>query len=154
LHLKASLRIRKKNYSELAKPRYSRQKKDRSERKSRKKNRNFKVKKDRCKHRPNKHFSKAEGIEATEIERRKAVGECLRCTWPSDRKGNYRVKDCVRSIKLDKGTASYPKDKEYQRMKIAGLLIDSISNWSGYPASSPGLDRLFGSVQFQTRPKT
>jgi hypothetical protein len=57
-------------------------------------------------------FPKTEGINLTEIERRKSAGECLRCAWPADRKGAHRVKDCVRLIKLDKGTASYPKDKE------------------------------------------
>jgi len=29
-------------------------------------------------------------------------------------KGNHRVKNCVRRIKLDKGTAIFPKDKNYQ----------------------------------------
>jgi hypothetical protein len=38
---------------------------------------------------------KTEGIESSEIERRKIAGECLRCAWPSDRKGTHRVKDCV-----------------------------------------------------------
>jgi hypothetical protein len=69
--------------------------------------------------------SKTEGIEASEIEHRKSPGECLRCAWPSDRKGNHRVKDCMRPIKLDKGTANYPKAKEYQKMKIAGIELDS-----------------------------
>jgi len=45
----------------------------------------------------------------------------VRCPWPSDRKGSHRVKDCRRPIKLDKGTGSFPKAKEYQKMKVAGI---------------------------------
>jgi len=59
--------------------------------------------------------SKTEGIESGEIERRKAAGECLHCAWPQDRKGNHRVKDCIRGIKLDKGTATYPTVNESQK---------------------------------------
>ena len=46
-----------------------------------------------------------EGIDSSELSRRKAAGECLRCAWPSSRKGAHRVKDCRRPTKLDKGTA-------------------------------------------------
>jgi hypothetical protein len=88
---------------------------DRSERK--------KFKRDRSERKARRDYAKTEGIDPSEIERRKAVGECLRCAWPSDSKGNHRVKDCVRPIKLDKGTATYPKAKEYQKMKIAGMLL-------------------------------
>jgi hypothetical protein len=35
------------------------------------------------------------GIQEGEIDRRKVEGECLRCAWPSDRKGSHRVKDCI-----------------------------------------------------------
>ena len=63
----------------------------------------------------NKDSSKIEGIEVSEIRRRKAADECLRCAWPGDRKGNHRVNDCCRQIKLDKGTANPPKDRNYQR---------------------------------------
>jgi len=62
-------------------------------------------------------YPKTEGIRDSEIQRRKQSGEYLRCALPSDRKGSHRVKDCIRPIKLDKGTASYPKTKEYQRIK-------------------------------------
>ena len=58
---------------------------------------------------------KTEGIEVSEIRRRKAADECLRCAWPGDRKGNHRVKDCRRQIKLDKRTANPPKDRNYQK---------------------------------------
>jgi len=87
-----------------------------------------KFKKDRSERRQKKDYSKTEGIEPSEVERRKAAGECLRCAWPSNRKGSHRVKDCVRPIKLDKGTASFPKAKEYQKMKMGGLeLLDEES---------------------------
>jgi hypothetical protein len=62
-----------------------------------------------------KEYPKTAGIDEAEIQRRKAEGECVRCAWPSDRKGEHKVKDCIRPIKLDKGTANYPKGKEYQR---------------------------------------
>ena len=62
-----------------------------------------------------KDYSKKEGIEVGEIERRKAAGECLRCAWPADRKGTHQVKDCIRPIKLDTGTAAYSKVKGYQK---------------------------------------
>jgi hypothetical protein len=70
-------------------------------------------------------IQKTERIEYSELEQRKATGECLRCAWPSDRKGNNRVKDCIWPIKLDKGTANYPKAKESQRMKVARMELSS-----------------------------
>jgi hypothetical protein len=72
--------------------------------------------------------SQTAGIDSSELQRRKAAGECLRCAWPSDRKGSHRVADCRRPIKLDKGTAAFPKAKEYQKMKIAGMRIESDSS--------------------------
>jgi len=53
--------------------------------------------------------TKIEGINASEISRRKAAGECLRCAWPSDRKGSHRVKDCNRNIKVTIGTVEFPR---------------------------------------------
>jgi hypothetical protein len=53
------------------------------------------------------------GIDTVELQRRQRTGECLRCAWPSDRKGSHRVADCRRPIKLDKGTKCFPKAKEY-----------------------------------------
>jgi hypothetical protein len=78
-------------------------------------------KKDRIKRKgtkPELKKSKTAGINEPEIQRWKGAGECLRCAWPSDRKGFYRVKDCIRPIKLDNGTACYPKAKEYQKLKV------------------------------------
>jgi hypothetical protein len=62
-----------------------------------------------------KYSSRIAGIDGTEIQRRRETGECLRCAWPEDRKGSHRVSDCRRPIKLDKGTAAFPKAKKYQR---------------------------------------
>ena len=53
-----------------------------------------------------KYNSKLEGIEEAEIQRWREEGECLHCAWPTERKGHHRVKDCIRKIKLDSGTAS------------------------------------------------
>ena len=58
-----------------------------------------------------KNYYKTEGIDLHEINRRKSAEQCLRCAWPADRKGSHRVKNCVRPIKLDKGTANYPQAK-------------------------------------------
>jgi len=73
---------------------------------------------------PERGESKTAGIDTSEIQRRKSAEECLRCAWPSDRKGNHRVADCVRPNKLDKGTAAFPKAKEYQKMKVATVRIE------------------------------
>jgi len=70
-------------------------------------------------------YSQIEGIDKGEISRRKAAGECLCCAWPSDRKGNHRVKDCCRQIKLDKGTAGFPKAKRYQRVDLQEIVESS-----------------------------
>jgi len=64
-----------------------------------------------------KDYPRTEGIEPDEIFRRKAAGECLGCAWPPDRKGTHSVKDCIRPIKLEKGTASYPKVRCYQQQE-------------------------------------
>jgi hypothetical protein len=63
----------------------------------------------RCSKQTEKQNSKVEGIAATEIQRRKEEGECLRCAWPSDRKGTHRVKDCIKEIQLDPGTGSHAR---------------------------------------------
>ena len=52
----------------------------------------------------------------------------MRCAWPADRKGSHRVRDCIRPIKLDKGTASFPKAKDYQKMKVAAVNLPSDSS--------------------------
>jgi len=69
------------------------------------------------KNRKPKSYTKTEGINEAEIQRRKSAGECLHCAWPPDRKGAHRIKDCLRAIKLDTGTACYPKTKDHQKQK-------------------------------------
>jgi len=71
-----------------------------------------------------KSYKEMEGIKSTEIERRKTDGECLRCTWPSDRRGAHRVKDCRRPIRLEEGTASYPKVKQYSKQQLVPEELD------------------------------
>jgi hypothetical protein len=71
--------------------------------------------------RPRRDDSKTAGIESSELQRRRSAGECLRCAWPSDRKGSHRVADCKRPIKLDVGTAAFPNAKEYQKLKVAAM---------------------------------
>jgi hypothetical protein len=66
-----------------------------------------------------------EGISEKELTRRRKDKECLRCAWPADRKGIFFSRDCLRPIKTDEGTASFPKPKEYQKMRIGALELES-----------------------------
>lgn len=50
-------------------------------------------------------FKKTEAIEDSDIDRRKAAGDCLRCAWLSDRKGSHHVRDCKKRMKLEIRTA-------------------------------------------------
>jgi len=103
------------------------QRKETSHPKKEKRTKSFERKIRKKDKKPKRDNSQTEGIESSEIQRRRSAGECLRCAWPSDRKGSHRVADCRRPIKLDKGTAAFPKAKEYQKMKIAGMRIESDS---------------------------
>jgi hypothetical protein len=53
--------------------------------------------------------TQTEGIEASELQRRKAAGKCQQCPWPRDRKGNHTMIDCFRWKRLDEGTVPFPK---------------------------------------------
>lgn len=53
------------------------------------------------------------GINKDELQRWRSGGECLRCAWPSDRKGAHWVNKCKRPLKLEKGTASFSEDKRH-----------------------------------------
>jgi hypothetical protein len=53
--------------------------------------------------------TQTQGIDGSELSRRKAAGECQRCAWPQDRKGSHRTIDCYRWKRLHKGTAPFPK---------------------------------------------
>jgi hypothetical protein len=55
--------------------------------------------------------TQTEGIEGSELRRRKAAGECQRCAWPQDRRGSHKTLDCFRWARLEKGTAPFPKRK-------------------------------------------
>jgi hypothetical protein len=68
---------------------------------------------------------KIEGIPSDELDRRRKERECLRCAWPADRKGKHNTKDCYRPIKIDKGTADFPKAKAYHKMRIGAVEIES-----------------------------
>ena len=65
-----------------------------------------------------------QGILQDELDRRKKSRECMRCGWPADRKGNHKTMDCYRPIKTDKGTATFPKAKEYQKLKIGAYELE------------------------------
>ena len=129
LRLKATLRTYGKRFTNNNKSNQRTRKKDRSEKLQKcswdvSRAEQNKFKNHRSERRSNKDFSKTEEIESSEIEPRKAAGECLWCVSPGEEKGSHRVKDCMRPIKWDKGTASYPKPKIYQKMKVAGLELD------------------------------
>jgi len=123
LGLRASLKSYDKKHPKLER---NQDKPEKSERKCfRDQTERKRIEKDRSECMPKRSYVQTEGIEPSEIERRKAAGECHSCAWPADRKGNHRVKDCLRPIKLDKGTATYPKAKVYQKIKVAGIQSDS-----------------------------
>jgi hypothetical protein len=68
------------------------------------------------KKKPIKTFgTQTEGIEGSELRRRKAAGECQRCAWPQARKGSHKTLDCFRWKRLEKGTAPFPKRKNYNK---------------------------------------
>jgi hypothetical protein len=53
--------------------------------------------------------TQTEGIDGSELTRRKAAGECQRCAYPHGEKGSHTTIDCRRNIKFKKGTAAYHK---------------------------------------------
>jgi hypothetical protein len=68
------------------------------------------VKKEPIKRKPIKTFgTQTEGIDGSELRRRKAAGECQRCAWPNDTKGSHKTIDCFRWKRVEKGTAPFPK---------------------------------------------
>lgn len=107
-----------------------------------------KFKNDRSNQTPSKEYAKTEGIEPSEIQLQNETSEYRRFAWPSDMKGNHWVKDCVRQIQLDIGTAYYAKAKEYQKMKVAGVdessSTDDISSSDSEDSSLVSRDETFG----------
>jgi hypothetical protein len=68
-----------------------------------------------------KSIDKTNGIELSEIGRMKSSGECLSCAGPSERKSAHKVKDCIRTIKLDNRTGSFPVTKVYFQQPLSEL---------------------------------
>jgi hypothetical protein len=64
------------------------------------------------------YVEQTEGIDKSELDARKAAGECQRCAWPADRKGSYKTMDCFRWARKDIGTAPFPMAKQYQKLKV------------------------------------
>jgi len=64
-------------------------------------------------------------ISQEELNRSNTQRECMRCAWPADRKGQHKTTDCYRPIITNAGTASCPKPKEYQKMKIGAYQMES-----------------------------
>jgi hypothetical protein len=100
----------------------------------RKKDRSIRKQAERLADQPKKVNPETEGIDQAEIRRRRENGECLRCAWPADRKGAHWVADCRRQIKLDKGTASFPKAKGLPKIKQA-LQLFPVEEESGESSS-------------------
>jgi hypothetical protein len=70
------------------------------------------IKRKANKRKPVKTFgTQTEGIDGSELRRRKAAGECQRCAWPRDRKGSHKTLNCFRGKRTDKGTAPFPKKR-------------------------------------------
>jgi len=86
-------------------------------------------------------LSKTEGIDEAEIQRRRRKGECLRCAWPSDRKGSHRVADCRRPIRLQIGTVLFPIKRGKQKSKPQQPVVeeDSTEETSGTGSSDDSL---------------
>lgn len=58
------------------------------------------------------------GIKKSELDRRKAAGECQRCAWPADQKGAHKTINCFRWARKETGMVPFPKAKEYQKLKV------------------------------------
>jgi hypothetical protein len=62
-----------------------------------------------------------EGVPKSEIGRRREAKECLRCTWPSDRKGAHGTMKCFQEVKDTSGMADFVKPRTYQKLKVGGF---------------------------------
>jgi len=71
-----------------------------------------------------------DGIPQEELNRRRSEKECMRCAWRADGKRSHKTMDCYRPLKTEEGTASFPKAKEYQKMKIGACeLQEDKQDW-------------------------
>jgi len=69
-----------------------------------------KIRKDNNK--PQKNYNGlSQGIEASEILRRKRADECQHCAWPRHREEGHNTLECFRWAKIENGTAPFPKRK-------------------------------------------
>jgi len=78
---------------------------------------NFKMKNESRK----MYAEQVEGIDKSELDRRKSAGEYQRCAWPGDAKGSHKTMDCFQWKRMDKGTAPFPKGKDYQKLKVGAF---------------------------------
>jgi hypothetical protein len=79
------------------------------------------VKRQDNKKKPIKTFgTQTEGIDSNDLHHSKAAGECQCCAWPQDRKGCHKTQDCFRWKMLEKGTAPFPGNKQYNQDKDLG----------------------------------
>jgi hypothetical protein len=101
---------------------YAKRWKDKMEKKFRKKGnpKDFKKNKE-----SESYKEKIEGRPDKEVDQRRKATECLRCAWQSDRKGVHKTILYYRPIKIDEGTADFPKAKAYQKMKIGAVETES-----------------------------
>jgi hypothetical protein len=60
-----------------------------------------------------------QGVPPEEEKRRRAAKECIRCAWPSGRKGAHGTMKCFQAVKVTSGTADFPKG--YQKLKVGGF---------------------------------
>lgn len=60
-----------------------------------------------------------EWIDKSKLDRRNATAEYHRCGWPGYRKDPYKAMHGYRWKRTDKGTAPFPKAREYQQCTVA-----------------------------------
>jgi hypothetical protein len=71
------------------------------------------------KNKSNKTYAEqTEGMDKSELDRRKAAGKFQKCAWPADRKGVYKTMDCCRWARQEIGIAPFPKPMEYKKLKV------------------------------------
>jgi len=93
-------------------------------------NRNQSDRKFKPKNKSNRTYAEqTEGIDKSELDRRKAAGECQRCAWPAVRKGAHKTIDYYIWARKEIGTAPFPKAKKYQKLKIGAYDQEEESEW-------------------------
>lgn len=63
-------------------------------------------------------MEKTDCINKSALNSRKAAQEYQSYAWPGDSKGAHETLDCYRWKRMENGTASFPKAKESQMLKI------------------------------------